>query len=89
MESIIPDVPEKSRWLMSQLAKRGHRVRGRGLMLGIEMDHALQCSRALLRMGFIALPAGERGEVLGVTPPLTITNAQLTAFLDALDQAVQ
>ena len=88
LESIIPSVPEKSRWLMNELAARGYQVQGRGLMLGIEMEHALQCSRTLLRKGFIALPAGERAEVLGVTPPLTITTEQLTAFLDALDQAL-
>ena len=59
------------------------------MMLGIEVPNALRVSRSLLRVGFIALPAGERAEVIGLTPPLTITEAQLTAFFDALDRALQ
>ena len=55
-------------------------------MLGIEIDNALSLSRSLLREGFIVLPAGENAEVLSVTPPLTIADAQLVAFLDALDK---
>ena len=59
------------------------------MMLGIEIANALSVSRALLREGFIALPAGEGAEVIGLTPPLTITEAQLTGFLDALDRVAR
>jgi acetylornithine aminotransferase len=84
LRSVVPTVTEKGEWLRSVLVQRGYRVRGRGLMLGIELDGTLAISRALLRKGFIVLPAGERAEVLGVTPPLTIDKAQLMAFVDAL-----
>ena len=40
----------------------------------------------LASKGFIVLPAGEQAEVLGLTPPLTITDAQMMSFLDALDE---
>ena len=89
LETIIPNLPSKCRWMEGELRSRGYRVRGRGMMLGIEVPNALRVSRSLLRAGFIALPAGERAEVIGLTPPLTITEAQLTAFFDALDRALQ
>ena len=49
-------------------------------MLGIELENTLALSRALMRKGFIVLPAGEQAEVLGLTPPLTITDAQMMSF---------
>ena len=85
LEHVIPSSVDTGRWLMDELVSRGLTVRGRGMMLGIEMQNTLAVSRALLRRGFIALPAGESGEVLGVTPPLTTTQAQLQCFLEALD----
>jgi 4-aminobutyrate aminotransferase/(S)-3-amino-2-methylpropionate transaminase len=88
LESVIPQVNNTSAWFRALLEDRGHQVSGRGLMLGIAMDNALAVSRALLRRGFIALPAGEQAEVLSITPPLTITDGQLMSFLDALE-AVQ
>ncbi len=59
-------------------------VRGRGLMLGLEHPDALGLSRELLGRGFIALPAGEGGEVLAITPPLCISTEQVDALLQAL-----
>ena len=64
-------------------------IRGRGLMIGIEVvaspGAAVACRRALAR-GVIALPSGSRGEVVSVTPPLCIDEA---AFLAALDVLVE
>jgi 4-aminobutyrate aminotransferase-like enzyme len=85
LEHVIPASIETGRWLMDELLGRGLTVRGRGMMLGIEMTNTLAISRGLLRRGFIAFPAGENGEVLGITPPLTTTRVQLGAFLEALD----
>ncbi len=64
------------------------RVSGRGLMLGVHVPDALRVTRALLERGFIALPCGERAEALGLTPPLTITDAQLDAATAAIHDAV-
>lgn len=61
-------------------------VRGLGLMAGVELkwpdgrpatDAALQVIKTLLQRGFIFLPEGEHANVIGFTPPLTITKAQL------------
>ena len=52
-------------------------VRGKGLMLGLEVGDAAKLCERLLQRGIIAIPEGERGEVLGLTPPLTITRREL------------
>ena len=88
MEHLLPTVAEKGRWLREQLQARGLTVRGRGMLLGVEVPHSLAVSRSLLKQGYIALPAGEAAEVLALTPPLVITQAQLQGFLSALDVAL-
>ena len=57
-----------------------------GLTLG-GMQNLAVC-RALQRRGFIVLPAGMQAEVLCLTPPSTITPAQIDAFAAALDQSI-
>ena len=42
----------------------------------------------LLRAGILALPEGERGEVLGITPPLTITKRQLDFCVNQLTKGL-
>lgn len=75
--------------LRDALREAGHRVRGRGLMLGVELGpDAFPISRALVRRGYIVLPAGQRGDVLGLTPPACLTDAQQQAFVHALHDAI-
>lgn len=62
-------------------------VRGRGLMLGLELAApalALSLVPAALHRGLIVLPAGD-GRVLEFVPPLTITDAQIAWCVDTLD----
>ena len=65
-------------------------VRGRGLMLGVELYRregaapgAGAAARALAR-GLIVLPAGEAGEVVELTPPATLTRGELERGLRIL-----
>jgi len=44
---------------------------------------AVACARALAR-GVIALPSGDAGEVVSLTPPLAIEPEALCAALDVL-----
>ena len=63
-------------------------VRGRGLMWGIELrdgDAARTAVERALREGVLLLQAGERGNVLSITPPLTIGYDELN---DALTTVV-
>lgn len=62
-------------------------VRGRGLMWGIELrDGKLAAAivERALRSGLILLQAGLRGEVLALSPPLSIENEQLERALELI-----
>ena len=68
-------------------------VRGVGLMAGIEftaLDGSpdttlrIRIMKQLLHRGFIILPEGEHGNILGFTPPLTITRPQLKRAVNAI-----
>ena len=65
-------------------------IRGRGLMLGVELrgSGAARVVRHALERGLILLPAGERGEVVELTPPATLTRNELEAGLTILVEAV-
>ena len=70
-------------------------ARGVGLMAGLELrkpngspatPEVLRAIKAMLHLGFILLPEGEHGNVISFTPPLTITEAQLTRTVRALKE---
>jgi 4-aminobutyrate aminotransferase-like enzyme len=74
------------------------RARGLGLMAGVELrradgtpagDAAFAAVKAMLRRGFILLPEGEHGQVIGFTPPLTIPGRQLHAAVAALQEVLE
>ena len=88
LEAVIPTVAPTGAWLRAALEGRGLAVQGAGLLLGVALPDPLRVSRALLQRGYIALPAGEQGEVLALTPPLNIGRAQLQGFLDTLDEVL-
>jgi len=70
-------------------------ARGVGLMAGLELrkpngspatPEVLRAIKAMLHLGFILLPEGKHGNVISFTPPLTITEAQLTRTVRALKE---
>ena len=79
---------------LQQLAGRFEAVkeiRGQGLLQGVVFDRpgmALSVMQDLLERGFITVPAGAAADVLSLTPPLTVTQALLDAFVDALGQVL-
>ena len=96
-------LPERSRTegskLLSSLAEAlsGYdeivELRGRGLCVGIQLNgqpgSAARLAVRLLQDGFIALPAGPDGDVLEITPPLTISRPQLDAAVEAVARALR
>ncbi len=70
-------------------------VRGRGLMLGVELERVRGASPAAAvaerarRRGLIVLPAGEWGEVVELTPPATLEQAELEDGLGILVAAIR
>ncbi len=71
----------------AKLARIG-KVRGKGLMLGLEVGNAALLAEKLLPRGIIAIPEGNRGEILGLTPPLVITKRQLDYCADVLKEVL-
>lgn len=73
-------------------------ARGLGLMVGVELRTAdgkpptaaaLKLVKSMLRRGFIVLPEGEDSNVIGFTPPLIISKAQLKQAVRALASSLQ
>jgi 4-aminobutyrate aminotransferase-like enzyme len=69
--------------------------RGLGLLGGLEVclpdgapatESALKLVKAMLQRGFILLPEGEHSNVIGFTPPLTISPNQLRMAVSGLGQ---
>ena len=76
----------------------GVSLRGRGLMVGIEFrDHqcqpdsrlSLQLLEDLLEQGYIVLPDGDQGQVIGLTPPLIVSKSQISSFVCVLEELYQ
>lgn len=74
-------------------------VRGRGLMVGIDLirdrmtrrpapDAARRVVREALRRGWIVLPGGPAGNVISLSPPLTIAAELLEESTAMLDEAL-
>ena len=62
-------------------------VRGRGLMVGVELrQRATQVLRALMEHGVLAMPAGST--VVRLLPPLVIEEEQLAQVVEAMAQAL-
>jgi len=49
---------------------------------------AMAVIKLLLRKGYIFLPEGEHGNVVSLTPPLTISSAQLHSAVEAIFAAI-
>ena len=67
-------------------------VRGRGLLLGVECagPEVVQAALAgLLARGVIALPCGDDGRVIALSPPLSIDCSVLDFALDALAEELR
>jgi 4-aminobutyrate aminotransferase/(S)-3-amino-2-methylpropionate transaminase len=67
-------------------------ARGRGLLLGVECaarDGAVHTCRRALEAGVIALPSGDDGRCVAISPPLTIEPEILELALDRLAEAVR
>jgi len=99
---LIARSAELGAWLLRRLSALASRcsallceARGLGLLAALElrqldgapaMRATLELVKGLLRRGFIFLPEGEHANVLGFTPPLVISKAQLGGALQACEE---
>ena len=66
-------------------------VRGRGLLWGVQLRDAATAERVVrcaLRSGLILLQSGARGDAISISPPLVITQPQLSRALDLLEAVI-
>ncbi len=93
IEGLMPIVDETSQLLRAGLAGLGLGLRGRGMLVGVEVADPLGLSRELLQAGYLALPAGDApapgegvagGMVLALTPPLNLHPRQIAGFVDSV-----
>lgn len=94
MEAI--DLPRRARDFeaatRAYFEPRGITVRGRGGMLGLELGSPGRAARVMgstLKRGFLTLPSGVAGDVLGLTPPLMLSDAQRRAAFDAIAASME
>ena len=68
-----------------------HEVRGLGLLVGVELESGLgvAVAEAALKRGVMVLPAGEHGEVVELSPPVTLTRDQEAHALQVLVEAIR
>jgi 4-aminobutyrate aminotransferase-like enzyme len=74
------------------------RARGKGLMAGLELSKpngkpatsaSLNVIKKLLGRGFVLLPEGPAANVIGFTPPLTISREQIRSAVQALEAELE
>jgi 4-aminobutyrate aminotransferase-like enzyme len=86
-------------YLLQLLGEVKHaEVRGVGLMAGLEIRTrdgqpattlVLRVIKEMLRRGFILLPEGEHGNVIGFTPPLILSKVQIKQAVRAVAAVLQ
>lgn len=86
-ENLPQQAQEKGTWLVEQLQaldlQAVREIRGRGLIIGIELkDRVTPVLQALQERGILALPAGNT--VLRLLPPLIIGYDELQQIVDAI-----
>lgn len=83
-------LPARAREIGEKWQKElGPRARGRGLMVGVQLGDsaaALGAMRRMLAEGFLVLTGGARGDVLTLSPSLTIAPELLSAFAAAITE---
>lgn len=81
------NLPENARimgdYLLKNLKERGLKVRGKGLIIGIDVDDAKGVVMELIKNGVLAIYTGNTVRLL---PPLIISKKECDEFLDALDK---
>lgn len=93
IEPLVARAAETGAYLLEKLRYlNAGKARGLGLMAGLELpwstDTCFKIIKRLLHRGFIFLPEGEQGNVIGFTPSLTISKAQLRAAVRALSEEI-
>ena len=90
-QNLVPAAQEKGCWLSETLAALNlqavREVRGRGLMIGLQLRHRVTPAlKGLQERGLLALPAGLN--TLRLLPPLTVKQAELEFIAAAVAETL-
>jgi len=88
-EGLVSRAAELGAYALGRLGEMGLKARGRGLLIGVELDDPALAERVL----YACLTGGlsfklTMGSVLTLSPPLTISRGELDAALDILARAL-
>jgi len=84
VEKLLPHVREVGSWLAAQLRECGYRVRGAGLLLGVEVNDSARARDSLLERGIIV--NAPNPQTIRLAPPLVITQEDLAPFVGAMSE---
>lgn len=90
-ENLIQAAAEKGAYLMTALKNTPgvKTVRGRGLMIGFEMEPELEAIRKVLLNDFKVFTGEAKPNVIRLLPSLAITTEDIDLFLNKLNAAIQ
>ncbi|WP_026915644.1 aspartate aminotransferase family protein [Christiangramia portivictoriae] len=91
-EHLIQNAAEVSQYIRAEAAKISEikKVKGRGLMIGLEFDFEIAALRKELLFDFqIFTGASSNKKLLRILPPLTIEKQHFQIFFEALKQALK
>jgi acetylornithine aminotransferase len=91
-EDLIENVNEISAKFLEQIKKipEVKKIKGKGLMLGIEFDFEVaEIRKKLIFDKHIFTGGAANKKLLRILPPLNITNGQMNEFVDALNEIVR
>ena len=94
------DIRKRLEVLARRYPHRIGRIRGRGLMLGLEFvkdpetrepdgPFALELMDHCRRQGYLVLPSGRHGQVLALSPPFMVTDEQWEGFFGVIEEGMR
>jgi acetylornithine aminotransferase len=88
-ENLMEDAAEKGKDLMEALknTKGVKAVRGKGLMIGFEMEAGLEDLRKVLLNDYKIFTGEAKPNVIRLLPSLSISSSEIDLFLKALTEA--
>ena len=90
-ENLISNVNEVSNYFMEEIKQISEvkKVKGKGLMLGVEFDFEVgELRKKLIIEKHIFTGGSNNKKLLRILPPLSITKAQISEFIQALKEVL-
>ena len=89
-ENLVDNATEMGDYFLSQLKRCAgiKSIRGRGLMIGVELEPEYADLRNLLLIDHHIFTGGSKNNVLRLLPPLCITKTEIDIFIESFKKAI-